>query len=159
MAMSAVPLPARGHFQVGAKRPDQVADGIGRPHRRRRFEDDEVARFQDGCDRPRRAQDMADVGGMIVVERRRNGDQEDIRHRNLGRCAQQAACDDPLHQRVEIDLVDVDLPGIDGIDDALVHVDTEHLRARSRNDGGGRQADIAEPHDADRGRNANRHGR
>jgi hypothetical protein len=60
---------------------------------------------------------MANVGRVIVVERGGHGDQENVGWFDRRRGPQQSACDDPLNQRIEVDFVDMDLSGVDGIDD------------------------------------------
>ena len=143
---------AAGDPEVGTKFGEQVADLFGGADRRGRFEDDRVARLQDGGDAGRGGEDVADVGAVIVGERGRHRDDEDVGGGDLGRGGEQAARDDARDEAVEIDLLDMDAALVDGVDDRAGHVDAEHAHAGARDHRGGGQADVAQPHHHDFGR-------
>ena len=136
-------------FQVGAQELERIANLFGRADRRRRFEDNDIANLQHRRDAACSSEDVADIGGMIVVERCGHGDQENVGPLYLGRRAQKTTLHDALHQRIEIDLLDVHAPRIDGIDDSLVDIDAEYRRTRPGDNGCRRQTDIAETEDGD----------
>ena len=49
-----------------------------------------------------------------------------------------------MHEHVQFGLDDVDLALVDGIDGVLVHIDADDLLLSRGEEGGSRQADIAE---------------
>jgi hypothetical protein len=65
----------------------------------------------------------------------------------VGRSGQKAPSDNPLDQPVEVGFLDVDFAAVDGVDDRSRHVHSGNFAVCPRNDGSGRQADIAEVDD------------
>ena len=140
---------ASRYLQIGAQLGEQIAHFLGRTDGGGRFEDDRVTRLQHRRDTRRGLEDIADIGGMVVAERGGHRDHEDIGGRDRGRCDQVAARDDARYQAVEIDLLDMHLARVDGVDDALRDIDAEHLGATTCDHGGGGQADIAQSQNDD----------
>ena len=56
-----------------------------------------------------------------------------------------AARDDARDEAVEIDFLDMNAARIDRVDHRLMDVDAQNARAGARDNGGGGQADIAQP--------------
>src|SRR3546814_19967314 len=54
-----------------------------------------------------------------------------------------------MDKAVEVDFLDMDLTAVDRVDDLLRDVETEHLAARARYDGGCGKSDVAQPYDTD----------
>src|SRR3546814_13806789 len=80
---------------------------------------------------------------MLMVVRRRHGDDEGVGRRDLGRGGERAARYDALDETIEVDFLDMHLAVVDGVDDMLADVDAGDLVARARDQRGGGQADIA----------------
>ena len=131
-------------LEVRAACRDQVAQCLGRADRRGRFEDHRVAALEHLGDGFAGSEDIGDVRGVVGIEGRRDGNDEDIGGGDFGRSLEQAARDDALDQAVEIDLLDMDFAAVDRIDDRLRHVDAVDLTPGARHDGGGRKPDISQ---------------
>ena len=80
-----------GHLQIGPKLGEQVSDFLGGADGRRRFQNHGVAGFQNGGDRRRGLENIADIGLVIVSEGRRHRDHEHVGRLDLERRAQIAA--------------------------------------------------------------------
>src|SRR3546814_10700920 len=112
-----------GNLEIGPELCEQRGNLFGGADGRGRFEDDEIADLKLGRDRARGRENMADVGAMFLVVRRRHRDDEDIGGGDLGRCDKRAARHDALDEAVEIDFLDMYLAVFDGVDDMLADLD------------------------------------
>ena len=142
-----------GQLEVGTQARDQVAQRLGGPDRRGRFEDDAIALLEHAGDFGRGSHDVRSVGGVVAVlgEGRGHRDHEYVGGLDLDRGLEHAALHDAAHQPVEIGFLDMDLAAIDRFDDALRQVDPGHRTLAARDDRRGGKPDIAEPDHADLG--------
>ena len=138
-----------GAAQVRPQFGDQIAQGLRRADRRGRFQDDHVAGLEHRGNRAPGRQHEAEVGGVVGIEWRRHGNDENIGwlHRTTG--GKQAATDDSMDQTVEIGLLDVDRAPVDRLDHLGRNIDAQHPAAGTGDHRRRRQADIAQPDDAD----------
>ena len=90
-----------------------------------------------------------EIGLVVIVQRCRHGDDEDIRRLRLERGPQPAGLHRRLDQHVEVRLLDMDLGPVDGVDHMGGHVDTEHVIALGGQERCRGQPDIAESEHAD----------
>jgi hypothetical protein len=134
----------RAHFR------DPSGDLLGRADGAGRFQNDKIARPQVQRQRPGRGFDIGHVRRVAFGEGRGHGDNEDVRGRRFVGGRQLPAADRRRHQDVEVGLVEVKRAGLHRADHLLADIDTQHTVAPGRQQTGRRQADIAQPHHANR---------
>ena len=139
-----------GEAQIGARLGQPFGEGVRGPHRRRRFDDDQVALRQVRRHVRRRRPEVRQVGLVIAGERRRHGDDEGVCGPRRGGGAEPAGGDGAAHQDVETGLDDRHLAPVDQLDGLGIDVDAVDLDAAAGDEGGRRQADVAEADHRDR---------
>jgi hypothetical protein len=79
---------------------------------------------------------------VIVIERRWNGNDENIRRFDHCRSAEHLSGNDPLNQTVQIDFLDMDFATVDRFNDVRANIDAQNLAPRTGNYRCCGQADI-----------------
>ena len=128
---------------------------LGRADRRSGFQDDQIAGGDERSDRTGSGFDEREVRHAGAVgrgqERCRDGEDEDVGRRGQRRGLEIAGLHGGAHEHVEVRLLDMDATAIDGLDHRRGDVDAEHAASFRREDGRGREADVAEAEDAEGG--------
>jgi len=128
---------------------------LGRTDRRSGFQDDQIAGGDERSDRAGSGFDEREIRYAGAVgrgqERRRDGEDEDVGRRGQRRGLEIAGLHRGAHEHVEIRFLDMDAAAIDRVDHRRGDVDAEHAAAFRREDGRGREADVAEAEDAEGG--------
>ena len=136
-----------GEGEVRPRLGEPSGHAVRRADGRGRLQDDQVALGEHRGDAARRRLDVGEVRLVVVLERRRHRDHEDVGGLGHEGRAEGARAHGPAHEGVELGLDDVDAAAVDHLDDARVDVDADHLHAAAGDDGRGRQADVAQPDD------------
>ena len=113
----------------------------------RRFVDDDIGLLQRPPDRLRGADEGGEVRSARLVERGRDGDDEEVGTGDLGRIRGQAQS--RVGEVVRLDLAGTIMAGLELGDTAGVDIEADDRRTLPRKGDGDRQTDIAEPDDGE----------
>ena len=111
----------------------------------RRFVDDDIGLLQHPPDRLRGVHESGEVRPARLVERGRDGDDEEVGAGDLARIRGQA--ESRMGEGVRVDLAGTIMAGLEPGDAAGVDIEADDRRTLPRKGDGDRQTDIAEPDD------------
>ena len=126
---------------------------VGGADRHGRFRDDDLVAFHVAANRPRRGDDVLQIGGAVLAGRRADSNELQLRMRyargHIGREAQTSGMLVALHDGFQAGLEDRNLARVQARDLALVEIEAEDVVAGVREAGAGDEPDVARADDGD----------
>ncbi len=131
---------------------DRLPDQGRRAHRHGALRHDDLLLVHALADRSGDVEHVLEVGRAVLVRRRAHRDEDDLRLLcdpwHIGREAQAAGGDVPLHQGLESGFIDGDMSPVQRLHLLIIDVAADDRVAGLRQAGAGNEADVSSPYDS-----------